>query len=80
MRNGGATALAEMLKKNVTITSIDLRSNDIGIDGGSTLFQALEEDNKTLTSIDLSGMSGINLPCKLHRELMSSTKESTGIT
>lgn len=58
IRNKGAAAIAEMLKKNTTIITLDLKSNDIGVEGGCSLFKVLETTNRTLTSIDLSGMSG----------------------
>ena len=48
LRDEGARTMARMLRGNCLITSLDLRSNDIGIEGGAALFEALL-DNSTLT-------------------------------
>eukprot|EP01112_Ceratiomyxa_fruticulosa_P022789 TRINITY_DN8463_c0_g1_i2.p1 TRINITY_DN8463_c0_g1~~TRINITY_DN8463_c0_g1_i2.p1 ORF type:complete len:630 (-),score=129.55 TRINITY_DN8463_c0_g1_i2:117-2006(-) len=60
IRSRGAHAIAKLLMVNNTLTSLDLRSNDIDSDGGIALFKALTHSNCTLTFLDLSGMSGVN--------------------
>ena len=52
IRDQGASAIAEMLEHNRSLTRLDLRSNDIGVDGASAIFFALAK-NSTLTDLDL---------------------------
>jgi hypothetical protein len=49
----GAKALADALKVNSTITSINLSNNNVGVDGAKALAAALKV-NSTITSINLS--------------------------
>lgn len=39
LKDQGMTVMAEMLDKDSTISSLDLRSNDIGVEGGQRLFE-----------------------------------------
>jgi len=48
----GAAALAEALKTNTTLTSINLEYNDLGAEGAKALVETLKT-NTTLTSIEL---------------------------
>ena len=52
IRDQGASAIAEMLAHNRSLTRLDLKSNDIGIDGVGAIFDALDV-NSTLTELDL---------------------------
>lgn len=56
--DSGATHIGSMMKMNRALTSIDLRGNDIGLQGITALFEALFESNRTVTSLDLAGSSG----------------------
>jgi len=51
--DGGARALAEMLKSNTMLTSIDLGSNSIGDEGVTALAEALEI-NHVLTTMNIA--------------------------
>jgi hypothetical protein len=44
----GAKALADALKVNSTITSIDLRDNKVGVDGAKALADALKVNSTTI--------------------------------
>ena len=46
----GATALAEALKENTTLTTLNLASNKIGDEGATALAEALKE-NKNLIEV-----------------------------
>ena len=51
----GAKEVAEMLRTNVSITSLDLSGCNIGQGGGAAIGLALSESNRTLTRLDVSG-------------------------
>ena len=55
IRDQGASALAEMMVRNKSLTRLDLRSNDIGIDGAAMVFEALLQ-NSTLTDLDMGAV------------------------
>uniref|UniRef100_A0A7S0W5W3 Uncharacterized protein n=1 Tax=Hemiselmis tepida TaxID=464990 RepID=A0A7S0W5W3_9CRYP len=48
-----------MLKQDTALSALDLKSNDIGVEGGAALFNALKS-NITLTELDLGILSGGN--------------------
>jgi hypothetical protein len=52
MGEGGGRALAETLRLNTTLMSLDLGWNDLGEGGGRALAETLRL-NTTLTSLDL---------------------------
>lgn len=52
IRDQGASAIAEMLAHNRSLTRLDLKSNDIGVEGAVAIFEALNM-NSTLTDLDL---------------------------
>jgi len=52
LRDQGASAIAEMLATNRSLTKLDLRCCDIGVDGAARIFEALAS-NSTLTELDL---------------------------
>jgi hypothetical protein len=54
----GAALLAEALKCNSTLLSLDLGGNALGLQGICTLGWALSEKNQTLTSLRLWNNSG----------------------
>jgi hypothetical protein len=51
------TNIAEMLANCHSLTHLDLRSNNIGVEGGIALFEAVME-NTTLTDLDLGLLAG----------------------
>ena len=55
----GAGALAWLLERDASLTSLDLRSIGLGGEGGELLFHALR-NNRSLTAVDLSTEPGIN--------------------
>ena len=60
LRDSDAIVLAQLLKKNTTLTSIDLSKNGISSAGTAALTQALER-NTTLISMDLFKFDFTNL-------------------
>ena len=54
MRSAGAVHLAELLKKNATLTELRLRYHDVSDDGGIALASALDS-NSTLQCLDIAG-------------------------
>ncbi|KJE97284.1 hypothetical protein CAOG_07718 [Capsaspora owczarzaki ATCC 30864] len=54
--DAGAKVIAEALKSNRTLTSIDLSANQIGFDGGQAIAEALKS-NGTLTALNLNNNS-----------------------
>mmetsp|Transcript_7733 Transcript_7733/g.20094 ORF Transcript_7733/g.20094 Transcript_7733/m.20094 type:complete len:1081 (-) Transcript_7733:319-3561(-) len=61
-QNSGAMAFARLLANPnacSSITELDLRSNDIAVEGGKALMASLGV-NHTLRKLDLSGISGVN--------------------
>jgi hypothetical protein len=55
--NGGGPALAETLRLNIIVTSLELWENDLGEGGGQALAETLRL-NTSLTSLDLRDWSG----------------------
>ena len=51
----GGKEIAEMLRENRKLTSLDLSGTNIGQGGGSALGLVLRENNRTLTRLDVSG-------------------------
>ncbi|KAH3746211.1 leucine Rich Repeat family protein [Pelomyxa schiedti] len=57
--DAGAAHLGSMLRTNNTLTSLDIRGNDIGVHGIDALFAAIGCQNRTLTQLDLSAINGV---------------------
>lgn len=56
LRDGGASAMAQLVRENDAVVTLVLRSCDIGHVGAETIAEALAT-NTTLTYLDLGGMS-----------------------
>ena len=61
----GAGALAEALKLNAVLTSIDVSYNEIGKDGAIAIAEALKSGRVVMNTVTLDGYgSGFPLPVK----------------
>ena len=79
----GAKTLAESLKVNASLTSIELKSNNLGVEGwGAILAGACANKNSKIASIDVSGEhigpAGATLIAEALRTSVSTSLTSIG--
>jgi len=69
--DAGAISIAEGLKRNKSVTKLDLRHNRIGRMGMLALLEALKNDNKTLQHLLLRESQTEETNCSLQQQLQS---------